>query len=101
NSDGSASAFFPWSAKFNLEAKGANGQNVLHDICCASYYNTKIFMKLIQLGADPYGKDWNEDTPVMLACRQTEASEGRKLTRAEKNKFTAEINRNIIARNNK
>ena len=81
---GTLSKPFAWYSKFNLKATGANGQNVLHDCCCADYYNQQIFMTLVAKGVDPFAKDRNGDTPVSLVYKKTAETEGRRAATGRK-----------------
>lgn len=92
---GTLSKPFAWCSKFNLKATGANGQNVLHDCCCADYYNQQIFMTLVAKGVDPFAKDRNGDTPVSLVYKKTAETEGREPPLDAKRRFEAEIRRNM------
>ena len=92
---GTLSKPFAWYSKFNLKATGANGQNVLHDCCCADYYNQQIFMTLVAQGVDPFAKDRNGETPVSLVYKKTAETEGRELPMNTKRQFEAEIRSNM------
>jgi len=88
---------FEWHTKFNLHAKGANGQTALHDLCEGSY-NEDIFKKMISLGANPYAKNKDGKTPIDLVFEQSESAVGRPLRRNERRDFERMVKKNYRPR---
>jgi ankyrin repeat protein len=88
---------FEWHTKFNLHAKGANGQTALHDLCEGSY-DEHIFKKMISLGANPYAKNKDGKTPIDLVFEQSESAVGRPLRRNERRGFERMVKKNYRPR---
>jgi hypothetical protein len=61
-----------WFTKFDLAARGANGQTALHDLCEGEFSQSSfgtisgILEGMIKLGADPYSQNKDGKTPVAL-----------------------------------
>jgi len=88
---------FEWHTKFNLHAKGANGQTALHDLCEGSY-NEHIFKKMISLGANPYAKNKDGKTPIDLVFEQSGSAVERPLRRNERRGFERMVKKNYRPR---
>jgi hypothetical protein len=53
-------------SKFDLNAKGAMRQNVLHEYFESQHCEDGVFLKLIELGADPDHPNANQKTPLQI-----------------------------------
>jgi len=88
---GTPPRYYTWSSKFDPNATGANGQNVLHDLC--ERYSERIFMILVKLGANPHTKNNDQETPVQLLFKLSAEAGG--LPRQEKRRIEKAVSNGV------
>jgi hypothetical protein len=74
---------FDFHTKFDLHAKGANGQTALHDLC-EGKFDEPIFWRMLNLGVDPYAKNANGKSAIDIMLEQVEKKTGHQATRNER-----------------
>jgi hypothetical protein len=77
---------FDWHTKFDLHAKGDKGQTALHDLC-EGEYDEDIFMRMMNLGANPYEENNDGKSAVVLLFERIQKKSGKAVPRNEKRNF--------------
>jgi hypothetical protein len=66
NPEGTRYKAFDLISKFDLDARGTNGQTALHDYCLSGCFDRKIFEKLLICGGNPGARNNEGKTVVEL-----------------------------------
>jgi hypothetical protein len=78
-------------SKFDLNATGGNGQNVLHDYFESKALDDGVFLKLIELGVNPDHRNKQNKTPLGLFLDRARTLLGKNVPRQELRLLQREI----------
>jgi hypothetical protein len=71
--DGTRHKAFDLISKFDLDARGRNGQTALHDYCESSLFDRRTFQRLLECGGDPGARNANGKTVVEVIILHQES----------------------------